>query len=242
MTDDMTNDTRARPLDATPDGAPRLVCDGIAHRFGQRWALRGVSLTVHAGEAVAITGHNGSGKSTLLRIFATAIRATRGQASVAGADVIRDADVVRTRAALLSTDTGVYGDLSAEENLRFALRMLGRHATRAAHTSDTHAVREAIDAVGLAGEYTTRARVMSTGMQRRLSIARLLLWQPPVLLLDEPYNSLDTDGAALVNRLARTTLARGGSVLLVAHDLSRSDGIASRTLEMRDGELSEQHT
>jgi heme exporter protein A len=181
---------------------------------------------------LAIMGHNGSGKSTLLRVAATAIRATRGTGTVFGAELVREAQVVRSMVALLSTEPGVYGDLTALENLRFAARMLGT-------TGDALDLQRALDRVGLGREGHERARNMSSGMQRRLSIARLLLREPHLLLLDEPYNSLDPEGARLVNTLIRETRARGGSVLLVAHDLSRSEGLADRTLEMRDGLLVE---
>jgi heme exporter protein A len=207
-----------------------LSLDDVAHRYGRRWAVRGVSLTVGRGEVLAIMGHNGSGKSTLLRVAATALRATRGRGSVFGADLVRDAQLVRSMLALLSTEPGVYGDLTALENLRFAARMLGGN-------SDLSALQRALDRVGLGREGHERARNMSSGMQRRLSIARLLLREPYLLLLDEPYNSLDPEGAALVNTLIRETRARGGGILLVAHDLSRSEGLADRTLEMRDGLL-----
>jgi heme exporter protein A len=187
-----------------------------------------VTLSVAAGEVLAIAGHNGSGKSTLLRVAATAIRPTRGAGTVFGADVVGHAQVVRSMVALLSTDPGVYGDLTALENLRFAAQMLA-----VPHT--TSVLQGALDRVGLGREGHERARNMSSGMQKRLSIARLLLREPRVLLLDEPYNSLDPEGALLVNEIIRETRLRGGSVLLVAHDLSRSDAIADRTIAMRDG-------
>lgn len=202
--------------------------DGIAHRFGRRWALRGVSLSVQAGEVLAISGHNGSGKSTLLRVAATAVRPTRGAGNVFGADLVRDAQTVRGMIALLSTDPGVYGDLTALENLRFAALMLGG-------TPQVSVLMAALERVGLGREGDERARNMSSGMQKRLSIARLLLREPRVLLLDEPYNSLDPEGAALVNTLIRETRARGGSVILVAHDLSRSESVADRCVAMHDG-------
>jgi heme exporter protein A len=207
-----------------------IALQDIAHRFGRRWALRGVSIEVPRGEVLALLGHNGSGKSTLLRIASTVIRPTRGSGTVYGVDLVGHAAAVRSMVALLSTEPGVYGDLSAIENLSFAARMLG-----VAH--DPLMMRRALDRVGLGREEHELARNMSSGMQRRLSIARLLLRQPQVLLLDEPYNSLDTAGAGLVNELIRETKARGGTVLLVAHDIARADGLPDRTLTMEDGVL-----
>lgn len=213
--------------------SPAIQLTDIAHRFGRRWALRGVSLAVAQGEILAIMGHNGSGKSTLLRVAATAFRPTRGSGTILGADLVEDAQLVRSMVALLSTEPGVYGDLTALENLRFAAKMLGTSA-------DALDLQRSLDRVGLGREGHERARNMSTGMQRRLSIARLLLREPRVLLLDEPYNSLDPQGASLVNELIRDTRVRGGTVILVAHDLSRSEGLADRTLEMRDGLLTDE--
>ncbi len=181
---------------------------------------------------LAIIGHNGSGKSTLLRIVATALRATRGSGSVWDADLVRDAVAIRGMVALLSTEPGVYGDLTALENLRFSAEMLGVDG-------DRRRLLAALERVGLGVEGDERARNMSSGMQRRLSIARLLLREPRVLLLDEPFNSLDPDGAALVNTLMRETRDRGGSVLLVAHDVSRAEALPDRTVEMNDGFLVE---
>lgn len=189
-----------------------------------------MSLAVARGEVLAIVGHNGSGKSTLLRIVATALRPTRGSGAVLGADVIRDAVAIRQMVALLSTEAGLYGDLTALENLRFSAEMLGTD-------SDRRTLQRALDRVGLGMEGNERARNMSSGMQRRLSIARLLLREPRVLLLDEPFNSLDHDGAALVNTVIHETRERGGSVLLVAHDLSRATSRPDRTVEMNDGML-----
>lgn len=168
----------------------------------------------------------------MLRVAATAIRPTQGRGTVGGLDLVRDASRVRELIALLSTDPGVYGDLTARENLRFASRMLGIG-------EDALQIQRVLDRVGLGHEGEERARNMSSGMQRRLSIARLLLREPRVLLLDEPYNSLDPEGAHLVNEVIRETRDRGGSVMLVAHDVSRAEGLPDRTLEMRDGLLDE---
>jgi heme exporter protein A len=207
-----------------------IAIQDVAHRFGRRWALRGVSIEVPRGEVLALLGHNGSGKSTLLRVASTVIRPTRGGGTIYGVDLVRHAAAVRSMVALLSTEPGVYGDLSAFENLQFAARMLG-------HGADPLSLRRALDRVGLGREEHELARNMSSGMQRRLSIARLLLRQPQVLFLDEPYNSLDTAGAGLVNDLIRETRNRGGTVVLVAHDIQRAGGLPDRTLMMEDGVL-----
>ncbi|MCU0633855.1 MAG: heme ABC exporter ATP-binding protein CcmA [Gemmatimonadaceae bacterium] len=216
------------PLPHTARTPLALFVSGVAHRYGQRWALRGVSLEVPFGEVLAIVGPNGCGKSTLLRVVATALRPTRGDGFVAGFDLRADADQVRRIVALLSHDPALYADLTADENLAFAMRMLG-------HPVDRQAIARVLDRVGLAAEGDTRARFMSSGMQRRLSIARLLLRAPRVLLLDEPYNSLDTEGVALISEIAAELRAAGGAVLLVAHDLERGRGLEDRVIRMVDG-------
>jgi heme exporter protein A len=217
-------------MSAPSAARPAVALTGIAQRFGLRWAIRGVSLSVPAGEVLAIVGHNGSGKSTLLRIVATALRPSRGTAEVLGLDVTRHAGALRERVALLTHDVALYGDLTAHENLRFAARMLGRPADHAT-------LHRILDQVGLAHVAEERARTFSSGMQRRLSIARLFLRTPDLLLLDEPFNSLDADGVALVTSLVQDTRRRGATVLLVAHDLSRGDIAADRIVAMADGRL-----
>jgi len=212
--------------------APAVELNAVAHRFGRRWALRGVSLRVAAGEALAVMGHNGSGKSTLLRVVATLLRPTRGAGSVFGHDLVGDAGAVRAAVGLLGHAPGLYDDLTAVENLAFAARMLGR-------PGDRGALLAALEATGLppdvaAGE---RARSLSSGMRRRVALARTLLQRPRLLLLDEPYNSFDAAGVALVNELVGETRARGGAALLVTHELGRAEGVCDRIAELEGGLL-----
>ncbi len=207
---------------------PAVDLRQIARRFGHRWALRGVSMTVAPGEAVGILGHNGSGKSTLLRIVATVLRATKGGGTVLGFDIAKDADAVREVLGLLAHNPGLYEDLSARENLVFAARMRG---------SDPRRIDHLLAEVGLGHVANEPVRTFSSGMQRRVSLARLMLHAPKVLLLDEPYNSFDAEGVALVNRIIADTVAAGGSALVVAHDMARGEQVVDRAVEMCDGVL-----
>ena len=210
--------------------APAVELNAVAHRYGRRWALRGVSLRVGAGEVLAVMGHNGSGKSTLLRVVATLLRPTRGAGAVFGHDLVREAGGVRTVTGLLGHGPALYDDLTAAENLAFAARMLGM-------PDDAGAIAAALEAAGLPAAAATRerSRALSSGMRRRVALARTMLQRPRLLLLDEPYNSFDAAGVALVNELVRRVRARGGAVLLVSHELARADDVVDRTIEMEMG-------
>lgn len=211
---------------------PAISLHALARRFARRWALRGVTLTVQPGEIVGVLGHNGSGKSTLLRVLATAIRPSLGSGSVFGFDLARDANMVRSVAGLLAHTPGLYDDLTATENLEFAATMLGLRGAPIA---------ELLDRVGLGHEAHERVRGFSAGMQRRVALARLMLQRPRLLLLDEPYNSFDSEGVALVNSLVRETRDAGGSVLVVLHEVLPAQGLLDRSIAMRNGAVAHEH-
>jgi heme ABC exporter ATP-binding subunit CcmA len=192
--------------------------------------LKGASLVVGSGETVAILGRNGSGKTTLLRIIATLLRPTRGSGTVFGNDLARDPDAVRNRTGLLGHTNAVYPDLTAAENLGFTLRMLGRRF-------DQRSVESALETVDLAAHANTRARGFSAGMQRRLALARLRLIAPDLLMLDEPYSSLDPEGTELVTGLVTETRNRGGATILVTHDVSRATRLADRIFSVDEGRI-----
>lgn len=214
-----------------PDGSsPAVVLDGVGQRLGGVWALRGVSLVAHPGELIAVTGHNGSGKTTLLRVIATLLRPTRGEGRVYGHDLKGDPDAVRAVTALLTHATGLYDDLTAGENLEFALRMTGAPV-------DRRVIAEALARVGVGGAVDQRVRTFSSGMRRRTAIARLLLRPARLVLLDEPYNSLDGDGVAVVDELLASVRAQGGTALVVLHDLERGCAAFDRVVELRSGRL-----
>ncbi|MEX2181271.1 MAG: heme ABC exporter ATP-binding protein CcmA [Gemmatimonadaceae bacterium] len=216
------------PPAVTPVQDLAIEAEGVTRRFGARWVLRGISLRVAPGEIVGLLGANGSGKSTLLRIFATLLRPNGGTARVSGADVTGDADAVRRRVGFLAHSTGLYEDLTARENLKFAATMLGRAP------GDLDAL---LERVGLTPVADRRVRGYSAGMQRRLSLARLLLASPRVLLLDEPYSNLDADGIALMNTMLRGAAASGAAALVVLHETAPAAGLLDWTVTIADGRI-----
>jgi len=203
-----------RSLGAPDSRPPSVVTTDLARLFAGSPALAGVSLRIDAARTVALLGSNGAGKTTLLRVLATAIRPSYGSASVDGLDVVRDADLVRERIAYLSHATGLYDDLTARENLAFAAAM---HRTPEAGVR----VERALSDVGLADRAGDRVRDFSAGMRKRLALGRILLGQPSLVLLDEPYASLDAGGMAVVDQLLSAWRDAGVSVLIASHTTDR---------------------
>ena len=217
------------------NGQPNRAIDvsGLGKRFGIRWVLRGVSLHLRPGESVGLFGPNGSGKSTVLRILATLLNPNAGTASVNGFDIVRDASSVRGQVGYLAHSPGLYDDLTARENLIFAADMLGLPYT---------AVEGSLERVGLAHVAGDRVRGFSAGMQRRLALARLILRSPRVLLLDEPYSNLDTEGVALMNSILASIVSSGGAALVALHELAPAQEMLDRTLTLVEGRIEAAHS
>ncbi|MFN2321432.1 MAG: heme ABC exporter ATP-binding protein CcmA [Trueperaceae bacterium] len=218
-------------------GAAAPPADGVAIRlrglvqgYGGAPVLAGLDLDVGVGRVVALHGPNGAGKTTLLRLLATRLRPAAGEAHVLGFDVVREAHEVRARVASLPVFGGAYGALSGRENLRLAAALRGRDPRAAP-------VAELLARVGLARAADHLVRAYSSGMRKRLALARLLLADAQVWLLDEPYAALDEDGQALVDALVAEARRDGRTVLLASHDLPRSRGTADAIVEVAGGRL-----
>ncbi|MGH2448039.1 MAG: ABC transporter ATP-binding protein, partial [Chloroflexota bacterium] len=173
---------------------PAIELHRISKLYGRTVALRSVSLALEAGQTLALLGPNGSGKSTLLRIIAGATSPTIGEGSILGHDLRKERLTLRGQVAMLAADSYLYDDLTAKENLRFIATMAGRKPS-------SREIMVLLDRVGLAETAHARARTFSSGMKRRLGLARLMLLQPRIVLLDEPYNNLDSPGVELVDQL-----------------------------------------
>jgi heme exporter protein A len=156
------------------------------------------------------------------------LKPSAGGATVYGGDVVRDADAVRGLVNYLSHTPGLYEDLTARENLAFAARMTGLDA------GDLNTL---LSRVGLSAVADQRVRGFSSGMQRRLALARLFLRPPRLLLLDEPYNNLDSDGAKLVNEVLSEAKAGGAAAIIVLHETAPAEEILDRTITLEDGRV-----
>jgi heme exporter protein A len=202
--------------------------EGLTKVFGSTLALDAVDLFVAEGEVVALLGPNGAGKTTLLKLLSTALRPTAGGGRILGEDLIKGRDAIRRQIGMISHNHHLYEELTAEENLRFAAIMHGIRADRAQ-------ILKALAEVGLETQRAGKVRTYSTGMKRRLVIGKMLLFDPGLLFLDEPHNTLDQAAIALLNGYVASVRARRGSAIVATHNLSRAFDMADRFLIMRDG-------
>lgn len=198
-----------------------IAVRSLVKRFGSKTVLRGVDFFVGQGEFVALLGPNGAGKTTLLRILASLSRQTLGEVHIAGYALPQQSAAVRRRLGVVSHLPLLYGDLSAEENLRFYGRMYGVPALDAR-------MAEVLELVGLAARRRELVRTFSRGMQQRLAIGRAILHDPEVLLLDEPHTGLDQDACIMLDEVLRQVAGRGRTVVMTSHDLARAQDLASR--------------
>ncbi|MCS6773483.1 MAG: heme ABC exporter ATP-binding protein CcmA [Anaerolineae bacterium] len=209
-----------------------LIAQGIGKRFGLRPVLRGITLCVERGEFVAVLGPNGAGKTTLLRILATLARPDVGTLLVNSVDAVRYPERARQMIGLVSHQSLIYGDLTAAENLRFYGRLYGLGG-------DVLEVRveQVLRQMNLWARRDDRARTFSRGMTQRLTIARALLHDPAVLLLDEPFTGLDQASAAALSALLHESATHGRAVVMTTHEIQRGLEGISRALILRNGRI-----
>jgi ABC-2 type transport system ATP-binding protein len=193
----------AVPVGMPGQPAPAVTVRGLAKRYGEIEAVRGIDFDVRPGETFGFLGPNGAGKSTTIRILCTLAAPTAGSATVAGYDVASQREQVRRNIGLVFQDPTLDSYLSAEQNLRFHAELYGVPRAVLAER-----MRQVLDMVGLWERRADRVETFSGGMKRRLEIARGLLHSPRVLFLDEPTVGLDPQTRAAIwgyiNQLKRT--------------------------------------
>jgi heme exporter protein A len=210
-------------------GARAVDARGVVKSYDHRPVLRGVDLSVDVGQTLAVLGPNGSGKTTLLRLIATLSPPTRGQITLFGQPA-GPAPAVRRRIGLVAHESLLYDNLSVAENLRFFARLYGLAADRV----DAMLTQAALWPI--AGR---RARVLSRGQRQQVNLARALLHNPDVLILDEPYTGLDVAAAGRLTATLRTETGRGRTVIFTTHDLAEARGLDASMTVLLDGRLTE---
>jgi ABC-2 type transport system ATP-binding protein len=210
---------------------PSIAVQSVIRRFGAKRALDGVSLDVHAGTVHALLGPNGAGKTTLLRILTGLLTASDGEVRILGQR--QSSRTLQSRIGFIPAgDRSFYLRISGRENLVFFARLHGIRRREALARAD-----RALGDVGLADAARQRVGTYSHGMQKRLSIARALLTEPDVLLVDEATHDLDPEGAYVVRQLVADLAARGAAVLWTTQRLEEIRGFADVVTLLRQGEV-----
>ncbi len=214
------------------DSTLALRATGLGRRFGDRWAVRDVSLDVHRGEVLGLLGPNGAGKTTTVRMLTALIEPTEGTATVDGLDVVSEADEVRARVGVLTETPGLYDKLSARANLDFFGRLYGLEAADRAERIERY-----LRLFALWDRRDDSAGTFSKGMKQKLAIARALLHDPAVVFLDEPTAALDPEAAFVVREAIEELRRAGRTIVLATHNLDEADRLCDRIAFVRGGLL-----
>lgn len=206
-----------------------LTVDHLTKSFGGRKAVDDVSFTLPEGAFLSVFGPNGAGKTTLLRMLATLSRPTEGAIDVGGISLKEEPDRARESIGLISHNPMLYPDLTAEENLLLYAKLYGVE-------NPQKRVIELLDAVGLKHRRLDRVRTFSRGMTQRTSIARALINDPSLVLLDEPYSGLDPHAIEIFDELIES-VRENRTFVMVSHDLDKGLALASHVLVLAKGRV-----
>ena len=209
---------------------PVVSLRNVGKRFGRRFVLRGIDADIHAGELLLLLGNNGAGKSTLLTLISTLTRPSEGSILFRGKPYTRTAETVRAAVGMISHESRFYQDLSARENLQIYGTLYGASDLR-------QRIESVLAATHLEHFPDVPVRTFSSGMLKRLALARLQLYEPQVLLLDEPYSGLDQVSIALMDGFLADFKAEGGTIVLVTHQFTNGVELCDRILIVDHGRV-----
>ena len=210
-------------------GDAAITTSKLSKVFGNRKAVDNVTFDLPKGAFLSIFGPNGAGKTTLLRVLSTLSRATSGSAALMDIDIKEEPDKVRDHIGLISHNSMLYMDLTAEENLLFAARLYGVE-------NPEERVLELLEAVELKHRRLDTVRTFSRGMTQRLSIARALIHDPDVVFLDEPYSGLDPHAVEIFDGLI-DQVRESRTFVMVSHDLQKGFSMCSHALVLAKGRI-----
>ena len=201
------------------------------HRAGLFHALRPVSFDAEPGQILGVLGPNGAGKTTLLRVLSTALRPSSGRASFDGIDIVADPAALRRRLGFLSGNTGLYGRRTAREMVVYFAELHGCSRSEARNRADA-----LLELLGLSDAAHRRCDDLSTGMKQKVSIARTLVHDPDLVIMDEPTTGLDISAARTILEVVRRFRDEGRTVLLCTHHMHEVEALCDRVLVLRQGE------
>ncbi|MEA2573504.1 MAG: type transport system ATP-binding protein [Chloroflexia bacterium] len=200
-----------------------IIAEGLGRQFGDRWAVRDLNLQIELGEVFGLLGPNGAGKTTTMRMLAGLIAPSVGRARVCGYDVAANTTSVRERVGILTESPGLYENLSAEKNLEFFAKLHGLDRQRAGQQIERY-----LRLLGLWDRRKDACGTFSKGMKQKLSMARSLLHEPPVLIFDEPTSALDPEGAKQVRDFVQELKGEGRTVIYCTHNLAEAQSLCDR--------------
>jgi len=209
---------------------PAIEARKLTKAFGHQAALRGVDLQVAEGEFLALFGPNGAGKTTLMRIVASLTRPTGGAVRIRGVEPGKAGPALRKQIGLISHNSLLYADLTPDENLRFFARLYDLEDPAAR-------IDVVLDQVGLAARRRDPVRTFSRGMVQRLAIARAILHDPAIMLLDEPYTGLDLQAADMLRAVLEELAASNRTVILTTHNLEQGLEMCDRAAILNRGRV-----
>lgn len=207
-----------------------IVAEGVTKSFGNIQALRGVDLKVKKGEFVTVFGPNGAGKTTLIKLLATLTKPTSGKVIIANHDIKKEPDKVRALIGVISHDPYLYGNLSALENIGFFASLYGISQPK-------EKAIQVIKQVGLESRMHDLVRTFSRGMQQRLAVARAIVHNPKIFLLDEPYTGLDQHGARIFGDLLNWLKTENRTIVMTTHNLPEGLEISDRVAIIDGGKI-----
>ncbi len=219
-----------------------IEAEQLAKRFKDRKrgpvkALDGVSFEARDGEVFGLLGPNGAGKTTTLRLLATILKPSGGTARVGGADIVREPERVRRQIGFTSGDMGQYGRLTPRESLAFFARLNGLEGGRLKTRLD-----DAIERFGIVSYADTKIDKLSTGMKQRVAIARTMIHDPQVLILDEPSSGLDVPAARLIEDFIVAAKREGKCILFSTHIMEEAEYLCDRIGVVNHGRMMAQGT
>ena len=213
-----------------PPTGPAIQIEGLSKAFGRSQVLRGLELSVPWGERLTILGPNGSGKTTLIKVLATLTRPDRGTVRVGGLDVTRRGQLVRRMVGVVTHSPLLYDQLTGHENLTFFGRMFGLDRL-------SERIASAAEQMGMTARLHQRVSTLSHGLRKRLTIARALLHEPRLLLMDEPESGLDQEALAMLDAVIGDPAHPTLTVLMTTHNLERGLAVGQRLAILARGEI-----